>query len=303
MEQTLKLMSILAHPDDESMGTGGILAKYAAEGVETYLVTATRGERGWWGEKDNYPGPLAVGKTREKELHAAARVLGLKGVNLLGYLDKELDQAKPDEVIGKLVTHLRRVQPQVVVSFGPYGYYGHPDHIAISQFAAAAIVAAADPAYDGKQAEPPHRVDKLYYLAATKEVQEVYQAAFGELDTVVDGRERDATPWPDWAITTRIDTADYWPTTWRAIACHRSQLPGYQSLLDLPETYHRKLWGTQTFYRVFSLANGGRGIEDDLFAGLRQARVTREVPRESHGQREQDQLPISRDPESGTANA
>jgi LmbE family N-acetylglucosaminyl deacetylase len=269
MKPRLKLMSILAHPDDESMGTGGILAKYAAEGVETYLVTATRGERGWWGEGDAYPGPEAVGNTREKELHAVAQVLGLREFSLLGYLDKELDRANPEEVIGKLVTHLRRVRPQVVVSFGPYGYYGHPDHIAISQFATAAVVAAADPSYDGKQAEPPHRVDKLYYLAATKEEQEVYQAAFGELDTVVDGQERDATPWPDWAVTTRIDTSGHWETIWQAIACHRSQLPGYQSLLDLPEEHHRKLWGAQTFYRVYSLTNGGRNTERDLFAGLR----------------------------------
>lgn len=269
MQKPLRLMSILAHPDDESMGTGGILAKYAAEGVETYLVTATRGERGWWGKKADYPGPEAVGNTREKELRAAARILDLEDVRLLGYVDKELDQADPKEVIGKLVTHLRRVRPQIVVSFGPYGYYGHPDHIAISQFATAAVVAAADPSYDGKQAEPPHRVDKLYYMAATRAEQEVYQAAFGKLDTCVDGQEREATPWPDWAITTRIDTADYWQTVWEAIACHRSQLPGYQSLLDLPEEYHKSLWGAQTFYRVFSLANGGRGMEHDLFAGLR----------------------------------
>jgi LmbE family N-acetylglucosaminyl deacetylase len=269
LKEPLRLMSILAHPDDESMGTGGILAKYAAEGVETYLVTATRGERGWWGEEADYPGPEAVGSMREQELQAAAQVLGLQEVNLLGYLDKELDQADPDEVIGKLVTHLRRVRPQVVVSFGPYGYYGHPDHIAISQFTTAAVVAAADPAYNGHQVDSPHRVDKLYYLAATREEQEVYQTAFGELDTTVDGQEREATPWPDWAITTQIDTSRCWETIWQAIACHRSQLPGYQSLLDLPQEYHRRLWGMQTFYRAYSLANGGRGIEADLFDGLR----------------------------------
>jgi LmbE family N-acetylglucosaminyl deacetylase len=268
-KRQLKLMSILAHPDDESMGTGGILAKYAAEGVETYLVTATRGERGWWGDEAEYPGPEAVGDTREQELQAAAHVLNLQEVNVLGYLDKELDQAEPEEVIGKLVTHLRRVRPQVVVSFGPYGYYGHPDHIAISQFTTAALVAAADPSYNGKQADPPHRVDKLYYLAATKQAQEIYEAAFGELDTTVDGQERESTPWPGWAITSRIDTSRCWKIVWQAIACHRSQLPGYQSLLDLPQEYHRKLWGAQTFYRVYSLTNGGRDIETDLFAGLR----------------------------------
>lgn len=67
MVNTLKLMCILAHPDDESLGNGGILAKYAAEGVETYLVTATRGERGWFGNESDYPGLEALGKRREAE--------------------------------------------------------------------------------------------------------------------------------------------------------------------------------------------------------------------------------------------
>jgi LmbE family N-acetylglucosaminyl deacetylase len=261
-------MAILAHPDDEAMGTGGILAKYAADGVGTYVVTATRGERGWWGQEQDYPGPEALGRIREKELRAAAAVLGLREVRLLGYRDTELDRANPKEVVGHLVAHLRRVRPQVVVSFGPYGYFGHPVHIAISQFATAAVVAAADARTEGPAAHPPHRVDKLYYLAATQEEQDVYQAAFGELDTTVDGQERHATPWPDWAITSRIETGDHWKTVWQAIACHRSQLPGYQSLLDLPDATHRRLWGMQTFYRAYSLANGGRRIEDDLFAGI-----------------------------------
>ena len=86
----LKLMCILAHPDDESLGTGGTLAKYAAEGVETYLVTATRGEHGWWGEEKDYPGPSELGKTREGELLAAAETLGVREVNFLNYIDNSL---------------------------------------------------------------------------------------------------------------------------------------------------------------------------------------------------------------------
>ena len=78
MTNKLKLMCILAHPDDESLGNGGILAKYAAEGVETYLVTATRGERGWFGDESDYPGLEALGKIREAELLAAARALGIR---------------------------------------------------------------------------------------------------------------------------------------------------------------------------------------------------------------------------------
>lgn len=266
--ETRKLMAILAHPDDESLGTGGILAKYSAEGVETYLVTATRGQRGWFGSPDDYPGPQALGRIRQGELYAAAETLGLRHISLLDYMDGELDQADPQQVIAELVKQLRIFRPQVVVTFDPNGYYGHPDHIAISQFTSAAVVAAADPHYDRPAALPHHRVAKLYYLAANQEMQTVYQTAFGDLVMNIDGVERRAAPWANWAITTQVDTSDYWQQVWQAISKHCTQLPGYQALLDLPEETHRKLWGAQTFYRALSLVNGGRAIENDLFAGL-----------------------------------
>lgn len=263
----LRLMCILAHPDDESLGTGGTLAKYAAEGVETYLVTATRGEHGWWGEAKDYPGPAGLGKIREGELRAAAEALGVREVNFLDYIDGDLDQADEKEVIAKIVGHIRRVQPHVVISFGADGGYGHPDHIAISQFATAAILASANAKsnVDGE----PHSISKLYYMAWPAEKFAAYQSVFGELTMDVDGITRRAVPWPEWALTTVIDTADHWATVWNAVACHRSQLPGYHQLQHLPEEHHKGLWGTQEFYRAFSLVNGGRKRETDLFDGLR----------------------------------
>jgi len=263
----LKLMCILAHPDDESLGTGGTLAKYAAEGVETYLVTATRGEHGWWGEEQDYPGPNELGKIREGELLAAAEALGIREVNFLDYIDGDLDQADEKEAIAKIVSHIRRIQPEIVISFGADGGYGHPDHIAISQFTTAAIVAAANAKskVDGK----PHSVSKLYYMAWPSERFAAYQSVFGELTMHVDGVTRRAVPWPEWALTTVIDTADHWSTVWKAVACHKSQLPGYSQLEHLPEEHHKGLWGTQEFYRAFSLVNSGRQRETDLFEGLR----------------------------------
>src|SRR5205807_1125194 len=165
MTNKLKLMCILAHPDDESLGNGGILAKYAAEEIETYLVTATRGERGWFGNKSDYPGPQTLGKIREAELLAAARVLGIGHVDFLDYLDGDLDQAPPAEVIAKIVGQVRRVKPDVVVTFGPDGAYGHPDHIAICQFTTAAIVEAASASSLYQRDLSPHAVSKLYYMA------------------------------------------------------------------------------------------------------------------------------------------
>jgi LmbE family N-acetylglucosaminyl deacetylase len=268
----LKLMAILAHPDDESLGVGGTLATYAAEGVETYLVTATRGERGWLGEPDANPGLRALGEIRERELRAAAAVLGVRRLDILDYVDGELDRAEPAEVTAKLVSIIRRVRPDVVITFGPEGAFGHPDHIAISQLTTAALVCAADPGYlDEVGSARQHRVAKLYHKIWTAEEGAVWKAAFGDIMMQVDGVERRPIGWPRWAITTWIDAGDHWRTCWRAVACHRSQLPAYDDLLALPEEHHRALWGNQGFYRAFSLVNGGCAPEHDLFQGLRTA--------------------------------
>ncbi len=268
MTNNLKLMCILAHPDDESLGTGGILARYAAEGVETYLVTATRGERGWFGDENEHPGLEALGKIREAELLAAASVLGIRSVDFLDYLDGDLAQARSAEVIAKIVGHLRRARPNVVVTFGPDGAYGHPDHVAICQFTTAAIVEAASDVSLYHRDLAPHAVSKLYYMAATKELAEAYQSVFGHLVVSIDGVERGEVVWPDWAITTRIETWDYWRTVWQAVCCHRTQLPAYQALEQVSEEQHKILWNSQTYYRAFSLVNGGRRVEHDLFEGL-----------------------------------
>lgn len=269
MTNNLKLMCVLAHPDDESLGNGGILAKYAAEGVETYLVTATRGERGWFGDESDYPGLEALGKRREAELLAAVSMLGIRRVEFLDYLDGELDQAHPAEAIAKIVGHIRRVKPDVVVTFGPDGAYGHPDHIAISQFTTAAIVEAASPNAPCNWDLPPHRVSKLYYMVASAHLLRAYQSVFGEVVMQIDGMERWGVAWPEWAITTRIDIKAYRQTVWEAILCHESQLAVYRQLEYLSQEYQKELWESQTYYRAFSLVNGGRQGEDDLFAGLR----------------------------------
>ncbi|MGH2545212.1 MAG: PIG-L deacetylase family protein [Ardenticatenaceae bacterium] len=262
-------MCILAHPDDESLGTGSALAKYAAEGVETYVITATRGERGWSGEPQAYPGPDELGRIREAELRAAAAILGVRHVEFLDYIDGELDQANPGEAISRIVDPLRRIRPQVVITFGPDGAYGHPDHIAISQFTTGAIVCAADPSYPAATGAPPHRVSKLYYIADTHELLSTLELLDGELAMTVDGVERRPVPWEDWAITTRITAAAHWDTVSQAIACHETQLAQYAVLKELPDDIHRRIWSTQTLYRVFSLVNGGRRVEEDLFEGLR----------------------------------
>lgn len=266
----LRLMAVLAHPDDESLGTGGALAKYAAEGVATHLVTATRGERGRFGDSKVSPGPEIVGKAREAELLSAAAELGLREVKFLDYPDGALDKVDTAEAIERIAGHLRRVRPHVVITFGPDGAYGHPDHIAISQLTTAAIVCAADPLFGQPSAlGEPHRVAKLYFIAWRTGKWAAYQAALRKLVVKVDGEERQAVPWADWAITTVLDTSRVWPTVWRAVMCHKTQVTIYSKLEELSEEHQRSLFGTQEFYRAFSIVNGGRAQESDLFEGLR----------------------------------
>lgn len=265
----LKLLCVLAHPDDESLGAGGILAKYAAEGVETYLVTATRGERGWAFDDEEYPGPTALGKIREAELLAAADHLGLRAVHFLDYIDGDLDQADPMEAITKIARHIRQIRPQVVLTFGPDGIYGHPDHIAISQFTNAASAAAADCNFQGLEDLPVHSISKLYYLILNQAEYDLYLELFGDIIMQVDGVARQAVAWPDWAITTCIDARAHWSTALQAIKCHKTQLSSYGDLDRITEQQHMRLWAQTCIYRAFSLVNGGRLPENDLFAGLR----------------------------------
>ena len=264
----LRLMAVLAHPDDEALAVGSLLASYAAQGVATYLVTATRGERGWGGLPEANPGPAALGRIREVELRAAAGLLGLREVAFLDYLDGDLDQADPGEATARIVAHLRRVRPQVAVSFGPDGAYGHPDHIAISQLTTAAVVAAANTGYR-PELGAPHCVSKLYYLADLQDLFKLHAACVGPMRVVVDGRARENVPWVDWMITTRIDADAHWQTAWAAFLCHVTQWASYRPLEPLLADHHTAILGVRTFYRAFSLVNGGRRRETDLFEGLR----------------------------------
>jgi LmbE family N-acetylglucosaminyl deacetylase len=184
-------------------------------------------------------------------------------------MDGELDQIDPRRIIPELATHICRIRPDVVVTFDPFGVYGHPDHIAISQFTTSAILSAASPENSQRSGYPPHQISKLYYLSETDRRLSRYEDAFGELIMPVDGVDRRATGWPEWSITTRIDTSDYYGQVWQAVYCHKSQLPGFQALLDLPDDQCATFFSETTLYRAFSLVNGGRQLERDIFAGLR----------------------------------
>jgi len=269
MNESLRLLAIFPHPDDETLGLGSTLARYSSEGVETYLICATRGERGWFDSEGPNPGLDEVAKIREAELSCAAGNLGLTEVSYLDTIDGDVDRSRPDEIIGKLVSHIRRIRPQVVVTFGPDGAYGHPDHIALSQFTNAALVCAADQNFIDSDGQPKHRVMKFYYMVDSVDIVGAANEAFGGISMEIDGVTRHHVGWQDWQVTTRLDNKASMEKVRKAIHCHKSQLPGYGPISEWSLDDLEKIFGVGYFYRAYSLVNSGRKVETDLFEGLR----------------------------------
>ena len=211
-----------------------------------------------------------LGQTRTAELQNAVNALGMKSLSFLGYIDGEVDEADPAEAISRIVTHIRRIKPQVVVTFPPDGNYGHPDHIAIGQFTSAAIVCAADSSYKDSEKLASHRVSKLYYMVDSESFINLISPFMGDMTFKVDDQIREETPWKEWTITTRLDMVEHCGVAWEAIQCHKSQLSTIGVLAEMPKESASAVLAMQgTFYRAFSLVNGGRKVETDLFEGLR----------------------------------
>src|SRR5512147_2596770 len=173
------LLLAFPHPDDESFGPGGTIAKYAREGVDVHYVCATRGEVGTVDAEllkpyEHLPEDQRLGALRGQELRNAADILKLKGLHYLGYRDSGMSgstdnadprafiNAPPDRVVEQLVRIIRSIRPQVIVTFDPFGGYGHPDHIFIHHRTHEAFKAAGDPAQYPEAGEP-YQPQKLYW--------------------------------------------------------------------------------------------------------------------------------------------
>ena len=169
-----KILAVFAHPDDEQM-IAGIAAQYAREGVHVTLICATKGEAGEISDA-SLASKANLGSVRENELRCACDVIGIAELHLLGYCDSgmigtpENDQptafiqADPNEVREKLVRLIRTNRPDLIITFEPGGWYGHPDHIATGQAASEAFHLAADPAVY-PQSGTPWRAQRLFHSA------------------------------------------------------------------------------------------------------------------------------------------
>ena len=263
------------------------MARYGADpGVRVVLVCATRGEAG---EISNptLATPERLGEVREAELRCACRALGVDALHFLGYRDsgmagtaenldpRALAMADPYEAVGRLVCHIRRERPHVVVTHDETGGYGHPDHIAVHYHAKAAFVAAADPAQYPEQIEEglqAFQVPKLFFTAIP---HRFFRALIDRLEAL--GREvperllpRREGPFglPDDACTTDIDVRDFWTTKQEATQCHASQLNPDSVLALLPPEEMRELLTCECFQLAESIVGGEDGSHD-LFTGLR----------------------------------
>jgi len=214
-------MAVFAHPDDETFRCGGTLALLARRGVRVQVLTATRGQAGSCGNP-----PIcsrdALPTVREQELRCACAALGILPPILLDYQDGQLALADLQTIVGEIIAIASRPAPQVILTYGPDGVSGHPDHIAIGRFAAEVFRGTTD-------------IVSLYTLAVPRSAAEA--AEMTQLRSV-----------PDEAITLTVDISAVWHAKMAAIRCHRTQL-GESPILTAPEERQRLFLGRESFIR------------------------------------------------------
>ena len=277
------ILAVLAHPDDESFGMGGTLALYAQRGVAVHLVCATRGEAGEMDEK-YMDGFSSISVRRESELRCAAKKLGLAGVYFLDYRDsgmpgspdnqhpQALFAAPPEEVSAKVTYYIRKLKPQVVLTFDPIGGYKHPDHIAIHNATVRAFDLASDPNFAGDL--PPYQPQKLYFHVIPKNFLRVgisLLRLFGkDPSRLGSNHDIDLTSLVeegDFPVHAKIGYRRVAVSKDEASLCHDSQLDG-ASLRRGPMRWAQYLLGrTDYFMRAYPPPEPGLK-EQDLLAGV-----------------------------------
>ena len=279
-----RLLAVFAHPDDETFGAGGTLALYARRGVEVHLVCATRGEVGE--APPGWKGFASIGEMRESELRCAAQILGLAGVHFLGYRDsgmpgspenthpQALAAAPLREVARATARHIRRLRPQVVITFDPIGGYRHPDHIAAHRATVEAFRLAADPASYPEDGTP-YSPQKLYFHTfphgflrwAARVLPWIGQ------DPRHFGKNRDiditALAEMDFPVHAKIDIRPVLEVKQKASACHSSQ--GGGAMAGFQRWFSRLVGGAETYMRAHPLPPPAQ-TERDLFAGVDECR-------------------------------
>ncbi len=289
-----RLLLVHAHPDDETIGTGATMARYVAEGAHVTLVTCTLGEEGevlvpelaqlGAAEADQ------LGGYRIGELAAACAALGVTDHRFLGgpgrYRDSGMMgeptnehprcfwRADLDQASGELVRVLREVRPQVLLTYDPVGFYGHPDHIQAHRVAMRGVELAADPAFAPESGEA-WAVEKVYWTAQPKSALARGIEFFADSgDNPFAGvTDVDELPFgtPDAEITTRIDASAYHDAKMAAVRAHPTQIAPDGWLFSLADNIGAEAMGVEHYVLALGKRGPGEGEYDwetDLFAGL-----------------------------------
>jgi mycothiol conjugate amidase Mca len=276
------LLAVHAHPDDECISTGGILARYSAEGARTVLITCTDGAVGEISDP-SLATPENLAEVRSRELDEAVRILGVSRLVKLGYRDSGMagtadnenpasfHQADFDEAVEKVVRVVRAERPQVIVTYDERGGYGHPDHIRAHQVAVAAFHAAGD-AQRYPSSGSPWTPSRLYYAVVPMSAMARFAERLKEAGIQVpfqrdENAEDEPPPFgvPDELVTTWVDVSAYVDKKRLALAAHRTQMGPDQWFMRLPESLFAETFGRESFQRV---AGFGETPETELFAGV-----------------------------------
>ncbi len=256
----LTLLAVHAHPDDESMSTGGILAKYSAQGLRTALAYGTRGEAGdILNPEFVAPKPgLDMKEIRAIELEAAVKVLAVGKVYFLGYRDSGMAgspenhhpqafaRADIREATARLVEIIRRVRPHVIVTYNEKGTYLHPDHIMANKVTLSAFQASGDSQFEIGEALEPWQPSKLYYTAIPLErIRRMYRIIKERGEEP--GFDPDIIGTPDDKISTVVDVREYLSRKLEALNCHQSQMNPNSVIRRMSEEFKEEVMGYEHF--------------------------------------------------------
>jgi N-acetyl-1-D-myo-inositol-2-amino-2-deoxy-alpha-D-glucopyranoside deacetylase len=277
---TKTLLAVYAHPDDEAFGSGATLAYYAGNGTQVALVCATNGDVGEIADP-SLATPESLGRVRQDELRCAAGSLGVHDLTFLDYRDSgmagTLENADPrafvnapaEEVVERLVGIIRRLRPQVVVTFDPDGVYGHPDHIAVHRHTVSAFHAAGDPERYAERGQP-WQPDRLFYAVTPRTYWHQMLEHMKAAGEDVSQWERDAESewgWPDDQVDVIMSLPDTVDAKLMALSCHATQFGPDNLFRRLPEETMRELLSQEYFALAWP---GDRSRLSDLFDGLPQ---------------------------------
>lgn len=282
MDERTTLLAIYAHPDDEILGAGGTLAAAAENGKRVALVVTTRGEAG----EIQRPGtatPETLPQVREQEMRCSAEVLGVSDLIFLDYRDSGMEgtpdndhprafaNADPREVRNTLVGIIRRLRPQAVITFEPFGGYGHPDHRAVHRHTHAALQEAADPACL-PELGPVWDTPRLFYHLLPPFIFRTIRDRVAKRGGDTSGyddmlEERPPEAWPEEEIHAVVDVSRQIEKKWRAWHCHRTQFGPNSRFRRLPDAEMKEILSTEYFALAHPAPDEGtqlRGLFDEI---------------------------------------